>query len=101
MAITKTARFQVRPDAVDEARALIEEFTRAVGENEPGTLFYIAVQDANEPTRFLHVFAFTDAAAEALHRETAWVKRFTEALYPATVDGVEFSDVHLVATTTR
>lgn len=96
-AIGKIATFQVRPDALDECVAAIATFVRAVGENEPGTLFYSALQDASDPTRFTHLFAFADADAEAFHRGTPWVKAFTDTLYPRTVDGVTFADHRLVA----
>ena len=97
--IVKTARFQVKPDTVDACVRAITEFTHAVGANEPDTLFYTAYQEADDPTSFLHVFAFRDAAAEEHHRVTEHVKRFVDVLYPQTVDGVTFTDYRLVATT--
>lgn len=97
--IAKTATFDVKPDAVEAARAAIATFVAAVGENEPDTVFYTAFQDAATPTRFIHFFAFTSPEAEEFHRTTPWVKEFTDVLYPTTVDGVTFTDHRVVATT--
>ena len=40
--------------------------------------------------RSLHLFVFENEAAENLHANSDAVKRFTDALYPQTVDGVTF-----------
>lgn len=98
MSVAKTAHFQVRADGVDAAAEAISTFVQQVRVNEPDTLFTTAFQDAEDPTRFTHTFAFRDAAAEEFRRITAWVKEFTDVLYPLTVDGVTFADHRLVAT---
>lgn len=90
MAIYGTARFGVKPEALDRCRSTIEEFVTYVRANEPGTKLYLSLQDAEEPTRFLHVMIFEDEAAENIHTNSAAVDRFTGVLYPETVDGVTF-----------
>ncbi|HEU5317685.1 MAG TPA: antibiotic biosynthesis monooxygenase [Chloroflexota bacterium] len=67
--------------------------------NEPGTLLYVAMRDAEDENGFLHVMAFADEAAEQAHRTSAPVQRFVEVLYPETVDGVAFRDYVGVAAT--
>lgn len=98
--IAKTATFQVRADAVEPSVVALEAFVRAVGENEPDTLFYTVFQDAGDPTRFTNFFAFTDREAEEHHRGTPWVKAFTDVLYPNTLEGVVFTEYRVIATTT-
>ena len=67
--------------------------------NEPGTLRYTALQQADDPTSFVNFMIFQDAAAEQQHRQSDAVKRFTAVLYPETVASVEFTDYSIVAST--
>jgi quinol monooxygenase YgiN len=90
MSLYGTARFSVKPEALDRCRSAIEEFVTYVRGNEPGTKLYLSLQDAEEPTRFLHWMIFEDEAAENIHTNSAAVDRFTGTLYPETVDGVIF-----------
>lgn len=90
MAIHGTARFGVKPEALDRCRSAMEEFVSSVRANEPGTRLYLSLQDREDPTRFLHVMIFEDEAAEDLHANSEAVKRFTDVLYPETVDGMTF-----------
>ena len=85
-----TARFSVKPEALDRCRSAIEEFVSSVRANEPGTRLYLSLQDRADRTRFLHVMMFDDEAAGDLHPNSEAVKRFTAVLYPETVDGVAF-----------
>lgn len=90
MAIYGTARFSVKPGSRDRCRSAIEEFVSYVRAKESGTKLYLSLQDQAKPTRFLHLFVFDDEAAEHFHSNSDAVKRFTDALYPETVDGVAF-----------
>jgi quinol monooxygenase YgiN len=96
--IAKTARFTVRADARADCEAAIREFVAAV-KREPGTQVYLALHEEGDPTRFLHVMVFADEEAEERHRHAEHTRRFVEALYPHTLDGVAFHDFTMVGTT--
>jgi quinol monooxygenase YgiN len=99
MAIYQTARFQVQAEHLAEARQAIEEFVRYVRDHEPGTRLYSSVHEAEDETTFLHYFIFEDEAAQNLHRASEGVMRFTGILYPTLVDGVQFTEYRLFAST--
>ncbi len=102
MAIYQTATYQVKAQAVGKVRRAIEEFVRYVQANEPGTRMYVAWQQQDDPTRFIHLFIFQDAAAQTIHSESEAVKRFEAVYAPELVGGnVVFTDFDLVATNQR
>ena len=67
MPIYQTAHYQVKASAVDKVKAAIEEFVAYVAANEPGSRMYTAWQQADDPTRFVHLFEFADEAAHQAH----------------------------------
>jgi len=97
--IFQTAQYQVKASAVDKVKAAIEEFVAYVAANEPGSRMYTAWQQADDPTRFVHLFEFADEAAHQAHGSSDAVRRF-EAIYgPELVAGpVVFTDYHQIAT---
>jgi quinol monooxygenase YgiN len=98
MAIYQTGGYQVKPTAVRKVKEAIEEFVQYVRHNEPGTKMYLAWQEKNDPTRFLHLFIFEDAAAQTRHGQSEAVKRF-ESIYSPELVGEEvvFTDYELIA----
>lgn len=99
MPIYQTATYQVKPQAVEKVKRAITEFVQYVQANEPGTRMYIAWQQQNDPTRFIHLFIFEDEAAQTRHSESEAVKRFESIYSPELVGGdVVFTDFDLVAT---
>jgi len=54
MAIYTIAEYQVRPSGVDKVQRAIEEFVPYVQANEPGTRMYVAWQQKDDPTCFVH-----------------------------------------------
>ena len=64
-----------------------------------GTELNAAWQQVEDPTRFTHVFIFTDEDAQATHSESAAVSRFEEKRYsPHLVGGpVVFTDFTSIA----
>jgi quinol monooxygenase YgiN len=88
--IHELARYEVRPEALATCLAAIHEFVAYVRINEPGALRYEVWQDAQHPTRFVHLFVWRDAEANRIHGESAAVKRFAGILYPLCLAPVEF-----------
>ncbi len=95
--IRQLARYQVRPEALEQCLAAIREFVAYVRANEPGTLRYEVWQEQDDPTRFVHIFEFRDAEADRAHSESAEVKKFAGILYPNCLAPVEFVDYRRVA----
>jgi quinol monooxygenase YgiN len=87
MPIYESGGYQVKVSAVDKVKKAIEEFVRYVQANEPGTEMYLAWQEKNDPTRFLHLFIFKDAASQALHGKSEAVRRFESVYSPELVGG--------------
>jgi quinol monooxygenase YgiN len=66
--------------------------------NEPGTHMYLAWQQKDDPTHFLHLFIFEDAAAQKRHGDSEAVKRFQSVYSPELVEGeVVFTDYEMIA----
>ena len=98
MAIYQTGGYQVKASAVDKVKQAIKDFVSYVKANEPGTHMYLAWQQKGDPTRFLHLFIFEDAAAQTRHGQSDAVKRFESIYSPELVGGdVVFTDYELVS----
>ena len=98
MAIYQTGGYQVKASAVDKVKQAIKDFVRYVEENEPDTQMYLAWQQKDDPTRFLHLFIFEDAAAQIRHGQSEAVRLFESIYSPELVGGhVVFTDYEMVA----
>ena len=97
MPIYQTGGYRVKPSAVNKVKEAIGEFVAYVQANEPGTQMYLALQEKNDPTRFLHLFIFADEAAQARHGQSEAVKRFESVYSPQLLGGeVVFTDYELI-----
>ena len=93
MPIFQTAHYQVTPGAADKVREAAEAFVRYVRDNEPRTRMYTSWQQADDPTRFVHLFIFEDEAAHEAHGGSAAVRRFESVYGPELAAGpVVFTD---------
>jgi quinol monooxygenase YgiN len=90
--IHELARYEVRPESLDRCLAAIHEFVAYVRANEPGALRYEVWQEAEHPTRFVHLFVWRDEEAKRIHGESAAVKKFAGILYPNGLAPVEFTE---------
>jgi quinol monooxygenase YgiN len=99
MPVQTIATYRVKPSGVDKVKRAIAEFVPYVKANEPGTRLYVAWQQKDDPTRFVHFFIFADEAAHAVHGSSAAVKRFEDAYGPELAEGeVVFTDYEVIAT---
>ncbi len=88
--IHELARYEIRPEALEQCLAAIHEFVAYVRASEPGALRYEVWQEAERPTRFVHIFVWRDEEANRIHGESAAVKKFAGILYPNCLAPVEF-----------
>jgi len=98
MPIFQTGGYHVKPQAVEKVKKAIKEFVAYIQQDEPGTQMYLAWQQTDDPTHFLHLFIFEDEAAQVRHGESEAVKRFEAVYGPELVEEeVEFTDYVMVA----
>jgi quinol monooxygenase YgiN len=98
MPIYTIAEYRVRKSGVEKVKQAIAEFVPYVQAHEPGTRMYLAWQQKEDPTQFVHFFIFENEAAHHAHSRSEAVKRF-EAAYQPELNGSEvtFTDYELVA----
>jgi quinol monooxygenase YgiN len=94
--IHELARYEVRPEALEQCLAAIHEFVAYVRANEPGALRYEVWQEAEHPTRFVHIFVWRDPESNRIHGDSAAVKKFAGILYPNCLAPVEFIEYRQV-----
>ncbi len=97
MPIIITARYQVRPQSIDQCKQAIKNLVEYVKENEKETLYYIAKQEKLNPYAFLHLMIFQDEVALTMHRSSEAAERFVSVVYPSTLDPIEFKEYNDVA----
>lgn len=98
MAIYETGGYQVKESAVGKVKKAIQDFLPYIQEHERGTQMYLAWQQKEDPTRFLHFFIFEDEAAHARHGQSEAVKRFESVYSPELVGGeVVFTEYEMIA----
>jgi quinol monooxygenase YgiN len=98
VSIFQTAHYQVEPDAVDDVKAAIVQLVAHVSDHEPGTVMYRAWQSPDDPSKFVHLFEFTDDEAHQRHGGSNAVRTFESVYQPRLVGGtVVFTDYIEVA----
>ncbi|MBT6717924.1 MAG: hypothetical protein HOB18_09870 [Nitrospina sp.] len=98
MPILMTARYQVKPHAIDRCKKAIQNLVVHVKENEKETLFYMAQQEKLNPYAFLHIMVFKDEVALTMHRSSKAAENFVKVLYPEPIDPLEFKEYDLTGT---
>lgn len=94
-------RFKVRPEVLDHAEAVIEDFVRAVKQKELGLLEYQSLRDKRDPSVFLHYMQFQDQGSHRSHRQAQYVKDFVRKLYPLCEDDPEAQSFDVFASASR
>lgn len=97
MPICMTARYRVRPHFTEACKNTVQDLVEHVKAKEPGTLFYLAKQEILNPRAFQHLILFENEAALAIHQSSKASERFVNALYPETVEPVEFMEYNIIA----
>lgn len=72
---------RVKPEAIEAFKAATLANARA-SVQEPGIARFDVVQQADDPTRFVLVEAYRDAAAPAAHKETAHYATWRDTVAP-------------------
>src|SRR5690242_19679742 len=98
MPLFQTGAYQVKASGVTKVKKAIAEFVKYVQEHEAGSEMYLAWQQKDDPTRFIHLFIFKDEAAQQRHGASDAVRRFEAAYTPELVGGgVVFTDYNMIA----
>jgi len=98
MPIFQTGAYQVKASGVPKVEKAIREFVDYVKANEPGSRMYLAWQQKDDPTKFVHLFIFEDEQAQMRHGQSEAVRRFQSVYSPELVGGeVVFTDYVMVA----
>ena len=95
--INKMVTFKVREKALDEAKMLVREFVENIILNEEDTLLYRALQETNDPTKFIHFMTFSDDYAENQHKKSNYCAEFVESLAPLCDEEIRYTDLSRVA----
>lgn len=87
-----TAKFRVRPDDADRWPDIVRSFTEAT-RAEPGCLWFEWSRSLDDPTRYVLVEAFRDAAAGAAHVQSAHFAAARRDLPPRLVETPQIVNV--------
>ena len=101
MLVHITAHYQVQPFAVDKCIRAVQQLVDYVKEHEPQTLFYLANQEIDEPTKFLHIIVFENESGLKTHQSSPASKKFVETVYPETLKPLEFMEYNIFASKTE
>jgi quinol monooxygenase YgiN len=71
----------VKPDGVEDFRRAAIANAEA-SRKEPGVVRFDVIQDRDDPTRWVLVEVYRDAAASAAHKETAHYATWRDAVAP-------------------
>ncbi len=65
--ITQIVKFKLNPEKADEAEAALKTLTKAVEDNEPGVLAYIAYRSDADPSEVVFFEMYKDEATMKAH----------------------------------
>ena len=79
--IHKIVKFKAKRENVEKVKNLIKKFLDNIMENEPGTLYYEALQE-DDLVSFIHIITFKDDKARKFHESTPYIQHYVEELNP-------------------
>ena len=89
--------YKVKSDSLDEAKMLVREFVENIKLNEEDTLLYRALQQSDDPTKFIHFMSFGDEYGEEQHRKSNYCEEFTDSILPLCDEAPTFTDLSRLA----
>ena len=95
MPVYTTARFQVRPEAREQAERVMHEFAMYV-RKELDDSSWTTYRDPKAPASYLSIIVAETPAADDRHRKAPGTQAFVAALYPLVIGEVEFTQYELV-----
>lgn len=94
--IHESAHYTVPTGTIDACREAIRELVDRVKE-QPGVATYLVLENGDDQlTRFLHLAVFEDRKARREHHESEAMREFTDLVYPATLDGIDYDRERVV-----
>ncbi len=90
--IKKSVKFKVKENCEDSVVFIINEFLKAVKENEPETI-YESYKSSNE-REFINLITFPNYQAELNHKNAAYTRKFVEKLYKFCEELPQFVDLY-------
>ena len=97
MTIFRTASYTIRPEAMEACKEVIRETVAYTKEHEPGTLMYMVLQEAENPTNFVHFSAYSAEAALERHLTgEPMLTTIQRVIMPATVGATLFTHYRVV-----
>ena len=78
--INKMVTYKVKKESIEDAKMLVREFVENIKLNEEDTLLYRALQQSDDPTRFIHFMSFEDEYAEDQQRNANYTEEFSSAI---------------------
>lgn len=76
----KIVEFEVLDGRRKEMIEAIELFTRTVHVSEPGSRFYVSLQDKTNLNKFTHIMAFENEGAELKHKTAGYTEEFVHIM---------------------
>ncbi|HUS30098.1 MAG TPA: hypothetical protein VMZ53_16440 [Kofleriaceae bacterium] len=95
MAVYKLERFEVRPEARDEAERAMHAFAMYVREHLDDSM-WTTYRDTSAPNRYIAMTRTNDVAADQRHADADGTKAFVATLSALVIGDVESAEYELV-----
>lgn len=92
--ITFVVRMRVKPEYATAFEALMNEACEKTRANEPGVVYYAWSKGVDEPDTYVVIEVYRDAASQAAHMATDWVRNslpHSEALIEGKPESMQYA----------